>query len=76
MKMRNLQTWMSCKGVTQADLACMLDVTQGAVSHWLNGTNCPRASALVGLSRLTGMTLDQLMDQADYRASPDPSDVQ
>lgn len=74
--MRNLETWMSCQGVTQAKLAEAMDVTQVAVSHWLNGTNFPRASTLVGLSRLTGMTLDQLMDQADYRASPDPSDVQ
>lgn len=49
------------KGVTQAELAKRLNVTQGAVSQWELGITKPRADVLLKLSSILECTVDELL---------------
>jgi len=49
------------KGMTQAELAEKMGVTDKAVSKWERDLSCPDISVLPHLAELFGITVDQLM---------------
>ncbi len=49
------------KGLTQEDLANAMGVSPQAVSKWENDQTCPDISALPKLSKLLGVTVDELL---------------
>lgn len=49
------------KGMTQADLAEALDVSQGAVGQWEQGITVPKFRNLVALSELFGIPVGDLL---------------
>lgn len=48
-------------GLSQIDLANILNVTQGAVSQWESGQSKPRADVLIKLSRILDCSIDELL---------------
>ncbi len=50
------------KGMTQAQLAAMLGVTNKAVSKWETGEAMPETSQLVPIARIFGVTVDELLE--------------
>lgn len=50
------------KGMTQEDLANAMGVSPQAVSKWENDQTCPDISALPKLSRLLGVSVDELLE--------------
>ena len=50
------------KGMTQAELADMLDLTNKAVSKWETGETMPETAQLVPLSRIFDVTVDELLN--------------
>ncbi len=52
------------KGLTQAELAKILGVTNKAVSKWETGEAMPETSQLVPISRVFGVTVDELLSGA------------
>ena len=56
-------------GLTQQELAARANVTHQAVSKWENGSSIPDLQTLMTLSRLFGVTLDELLTEvlADRR---------
>ena len=49
------------KGLTQEELANAMGVSPQAVSKWENDQTCPDISALPTLSKLLGVTVDELL---------------
>ena len=49
------------KGLTQAQLAEMMHVTDKAVSKWERDLSCPDVEALPQLAQIFGITVDELM---------------
>ena len=49
------------KGMTQEDLANQLGVSSQAVSKWENDASCPDISLLPQLSKVLGVTADELL---------------
>lgn len=50
------------KGLTQEELAQHMGISPQAVSKWENDQTCPDISALPKLSRLLGVTVDELLE--------------
>ena len=50
------------KGLTQEELATHMGVSPQAVSKWENDQTCPDISALPKLSKLLGVTVDELLE--------------
>ncbi len=48
-------------GLTQSQLAAMLDVSLSTVRHWEQGTRVPSGCALVRLKRELGVNIDDLI---------------
>ena len=48
-------------GMTQEDLANLLGVSSQAVSKWENDASCPDISLLPQLSKVLGITIDELL---------------
>lgn len=57
-----LYTLRKEKGLTQAELADMLGVTNKAVSKWETGEAMPETAQLIPLSRIFGVSVDELLD--------------
>ena len=57
-----LYTLRKEKGMTQAELAEALGVTNKAVSKWETGEAMPETGQLVPLSRIFGVTVDELLN--------------
>ncbi len=57
------------KGMTQAELAQALGVTNKAVSKWETGEAMPETAQLLPISRIFGVSVDELL--AGKRAAPD-----
>jgi transcriptional regulator with XRE-family HTH domain len=53
----------SCK-VTQAELATRSDVSQGAISRYLNGKASPKAEELLRISQALGVSMEFLLTGA------------
>ena len=56
-----LYTLRKEKGMTQAELAQLLGVTKKAVSKWETGEAMPETSLLLPLSRIFGVSVDELL---------------
>ena len=54
--------------MSQAELARKLNVTQGNVSMWENGTTSPRAEKLSELARILGCSIDDLFAKDEQTA--------
>lgn len=52
-------------GMTQYRLAAKLGINQGTLSKWVNGLREPKASALYKISKILGVTIDELMKGVD-----------
>lgn len=51
-------------GMNAAELAAELEVTPQAVSQWLRGENLPRPSTMRRLEELTGIPMQEWMEEA------------
>lgn len=60
-KWQLLIDWLESQELSQRDFAQALDVTEGAVNHWINGRWSPQLENLRAISRRTGLGLDQLI---------------
>ena len=58
----NLRTARKEKGITQEQLADMLNVSRQAVSKWESENGYPETEKLLTMSKLLGVSLDYLMD--------------
>ncbi len=63
------------KGMTQAQLAEQMGVTDKAVSKWERDLSCPDISSVPKLAEILGVTVDQLM-QGEKSSTPSPKTVQ
>lgn len=59
--MDRLREYMQERGLTQYELAKILDVSQPTVSDWLNGNFTPSAKRLLHISKRTGLSVDELL---------------
>lgn len=65
-------------GLSQGDLAAELDVSRQSISKWETGSSVPELDKLVAMSRLFGVTLDELVlggvqsDGAEGAEAPEP----
>lgn len=60
--METLKKWMTAEGISQAQLARDMAVSQPTVSDWLSGKVVPKVEHLLRLRTLTGITIDGLLD--------------
>lgn len=58
--MNGLKDLRRKKGLTQADLAVKLGVTQSLVAMWERGAVMPSAAKLPEIANMLGCTIDQL----------------
>lgn len=61
----NISVAREKRGITQAELADSLCVTQGAISQWETGKSFPRAELLPKLADILGCTVDELLRKED-----------
>lgn len=52
-------------GMSQYRLAYKLGINQGTLSKWINGLREPKASMLYKISKILGVTMDELMRGTD-----------
>ena len=60
-----LKTHRTSRGFTQEYVAEALGVSRQAVSKWENGTSDPSTANLMALSKLYGLSVDELLKQAE-----------
>lgn len=70
----NLKGLRDLTGLTQAELAEKLGVSQGVVSFWEIGRNLPEASKLPELARILGCTVDDLFQEHQSASAEKPAD--
>ena len=61
--MNSVKKFREIKGLSQAQLAKCLDVTQGAISQWETGEAMPQTDKLPKLAEALGCTIDELFDK-------------
>ena len=65
-------------GLTQNAVAKILNITQGAVSQWENGSSLPRTGLLSELAKLYKCSIDDLISEKPSkkpsRSPPEPSE--
>lgn len=64
---KNIKRLRRERGYSQEQLARKLNVTQGAVSHWENGSHFPEAAQLLAIAQLFGVPLDTFTDESPLR---------
>lgn len=64
---RGLVAWRKAEGLTQADLARLLAVTQQAISNWENGRDVPRADVLARVKSMMARCDELAIEQAFIR---------
>lgn len=62
-----LADWIAKEGITQKELADDLSVTEGAISHWINGRWTPEVDTLWAISRRTGFDIGRIMGSLPNR---------
>lgn len=67
----NINQYRRGKGMSQGDLAAALEVSRQSVSKWENNAAVPELDKLVKMSRLFGISLDELVS-GEAPASPAP----
>ena len=65
MLSRNLKKMRESKGITQAELASVLGITQQAVARWERDKSEPDADTLKQLSKFFNVSIDYLLDNED-----------
>ena len=58
---KRIATFRKEKGITQEELAQMLDISGQAVSKWENDLTCPDINTLPKLAQILGVTVDELL---------------
>ena len=58
---KNIKELRIERGLTQAQLADQIGVTQGAVYFWEKGVNEPTAGYLIKMAELFGISVDELL---------------
>jgi transcriptional regulator with XRE-family HTH domain len=53
------------KGISQVQLASLLDVTQSAVAKWETGESLPRTDKLPDIAKILCVTVDDLLKPTD-----------
>lgn len=61
MLKKNIKELRTENGLTQAELAEKIGVSQGAVYFWEKGINEPTAGYLIKMAELFGVSLDELL---------------
>ena len=56
-------------GMSQGELARLLNVTQGAVSHWEKGLTNPRLPLLMEIANIFGVSVDELLKESAEEGS-------
>ena len=64
--MDRLREYMTNRGLTQAELAALLGVSQPTVSDWLNGNALPSTKKLLKISKKIGLSVDELLKGAPH----------
>ena len=63
---RRIRVLRKAKGITVHKLECFFGVTPQAIYKWERGESIPEVQNLVALSRLLGITVDELLVGEDY----------
>ena len=66
-----LQSYRKRQGLSQIDLADALEVSRQTVSKWETGAVLPSAENLLAVSRLYGVTVDTLLNEAMEEPTPE-----
>ena len=66
-----LQTLRRSRGLSQEQLAEILEVSRQAVSKWENGTSDPSTSNLCALAKLYGIPVEELLHETQEEKSED-----
>lgn len=61
--MRRLKQFLLDSKMTQADLAERMGVSQPTVWEWVHGESIPTVARLIEISRITGITIDDLVKE-------------
>ncbi len=67
--MQALQTYLKDKDITQAQFAERVGVSQPTVSDWINGHIYPSGEKLLEISRITRLSIDELLANKTKKAS-------
>ena len=59
--MSNIRRLRERMGITQAELAAMLGVSQGAVSQWETDVSTPSVQSVIEMSSIFGCTTDDIL---------------
>lgn len=60
--------WLEKAKKSRAELAADLGVTEGAISHWINGRYAPERDKLSEIRDITGFSIDELVDSLPRKA--------
>lgn len=71
----NLRLLRKEKGITQEDLAEMLEVSRQAVSKWEAGSGYPETDKLLTISKKLNISLDYLMDNEPQSVCEEPQKI-
>ena len=66
-----LQTLRRSRGLSQEQLAEILEVSRQAVSKWEKGTSDPSTSNLCALAKLYGIPVEELLHETQEEKSED-----
>jgi transcriptional regulator with XRE-family HTH domain len=67
--MDRLKQYLDHHEITQTELAKRVGVSQPTVWGWLSGESLPAASTLKKLATVTGLSVDELLDQPRQQVS-------
>lgn len=59
----DIKTQREKAGITQAELAARLNVTQAAIAIWETGEAMPRSDKLPEISKILGCSIDELFGE-------------
>ena len=68
--MHNIRVLREKIGLSQQQVAEVVNVSQQAVARWENGLAKPRADLLPQLALLFRCTIDELFQEPDHKESP------
>lgn len=68
MLSKNIKELRIENGLSQADLAQKIGVSQGAIYFWEKGINEPTAGCIVELAKVFGVTADELLSYQSDKA--------
>jgi transcriptional regulator with XRE-family HTH domain len=60
--MKRLKGWLDDSDLIQEEFAKSLGVSQATVSDWVNGVTTPTIDKLPDISKKTGLSLEELLD--------------